>query len=105
MVTDIPQPAVLALKDVTIILCGRYKCLRGIVQMGRASLLSGQIQAAQAVGWWSGLSRGAADGAAEKAGGRPLFCPTSSLCHDFELQRSPKAEASFVSQRAHVVNN
>ena len=48
----------------------------------------------------------AADGAAEKAGGRPpLFCPTSSLRHDFDLQRSPKEKAFLVSPTAHVVQN
>ena len=48
----------------------------------------------------------AADGAVEKAGGRPLlFCPTSSLRHDFDLQRSPKEKAFLVSPTAHVVQN
>ena len=46
-----------------------------------------------------------ADGAVEKAGGRPLFCPTSSLRHNFDLQRSPKEKAFLVSPTAHVVQN
>ena len=74
--------------------------------MGRARLLSGQSQSAQAAGGLSSRGRPAADGAAEKAGGRPpLFCPTNSLRHDFDLQRSPKEKAFLVSPTAHVVQN